>query len=73
MMKRSKADKRLDYYPIIPFFLMWFLGAFLGSLASGNPHLFYMGFVTLPAVAVMGICFYKVYKSHREPVNKQDD
>ncbi len=65
-MERSRAEKRLDYFPIISFFLFWFFGCVLGSLLNGNPYLFAMGFVTLPTVAIMALCFYRVYKSHRK-------
>ena len=60
------ADKRLDYYPIISFFLFWFFVCVVGSLINGNPYLFAMGFVSLPTVGIMIYCFNKVRKSHRE-------
>jgi hypothetical protein len=66
IMARSKADMRLDYYPVIAIFLFWFFGAFGASISTRNPYLFAMGFVTFPAVAVMALSAYKIYKSHQQ-------
>lgn len=63
---RGKGDRRLDYFPVLSFFLFWLASAVAGALTIGDPALIKLGVVTTPAVAAMVITVLKIRRSHRQ-------
>ena len=65
IMKRSRFDRALDYFPIICYLFFWFQGAFSASMMTEDPRLVKLGFVTIPALAVMTVALFRIRRKNR--------
>ncbi|HUT55769.1 MAG TPA: hypothetical protein VM658_20430 [bacterium] len=56
----TRADKRLDYYPILAYAGFWLQGAAVAALLTRDPRLIALGLVTIPAVAAMAVAAVRI-------------
>jgi hypothetical protein len=68
-MKVLSGHKRLDYFPLISFFLFWLLAAAAGASLINDPGITRLGIVTIPAIAAVIASVIKIRKLHRNPDN----
>jgi len=65
-MKVLSGHKRLDYFPLISFFMFWLLAAAAGASQINDPGITKLGIVTLPALAAVAASIIRISKLHRE-------
>jgi L-lactate permease len=60
-------ERRLDYFPLISFFMFWFLSGAAGAWAIQDPALLKLGLLTLPALAAVALSAYRLWKRPPPP------
>jgi len=53
MTINTRKNNRLDYFPLLSFFLFWLFSALAGALKINDPGILKLGLFTLPAVAAL--------------------
>ncbi len=51
---------------MVALFLFWFFGAFGGAMNIGDPSLIKLGVVTIPAVVLIILAFFRVRNLHKQ-------
>ena len=64
---RKIWKNRLEFYPYLAIFNVWFLGCYLASLGvQGKPGITKLGWITLPAVIAFIISVVRTYKGLKQ-------